>query len=781
MPYNIDNSISNEPYYVVHKAESDKAKPRPIVKHRNKKSIGINSSLLHPYIPLGDLNTLMELKLSRKAARKKRRGRGYHHASNVGGNAKSDETKQSIKSSTSTDKLVNDSDNMDLSEDFVLFEPVKGKDLERLSQDFVRARGGSKQIVKSKLGYASLRQAIAESEARKKSSKMGRDLGFEPHPPLQRAIHGSTIALREAKLNGMNRAKKNAANDNDPSAIGWAYKHLKEAKTRTKLPKFLSKKFLTEENKELQRLDEIMEEEMNKLKVLFGHKASSSPAQNSSGKKHQAKFAANVVGGSNSNYNNKKGSKGNKKKTPKNFMQHLKHEIHDHKKDIHSMFAHPEDLNHNIHLPKIPEPEKAFSDIDESEEIDIDKYIADVTKINHNPNAVDNHQENISDADLIRKRQADDKEKELFSLLFASDPGHPLYEKLMSALDASNWAAEAKANIMTTNDESAKQIGQGKLSKNNPNNFDLFPKGHVPSYVGYVSKNLPNTEQTLHAAVDSCNMDDFWVQSALLSGQTSSGRSFNINNEIPDPVVLSDRDLYIQKLKERNKVKDIQENGENDDNMFDSKKKPQDPIFDGVIRPGKSLNPAYNLLKTNRDMVIKQNELYENLNTTIEEMNFSRADALQRRFFTFKGDDRDNNRKHMFHTDIEMMRLGEKVLQLEQEAHNINHGKWYQYLTAKTKGIHGSHLTIQEKKLLFALRSVVEDGNELTEDLFLNVLENVITLEDHAVFPLQNLIEYVRTDILDMELNTYWQWMKKNKIPTTKRLDEKLKEEGLLS
>ena len=41
---------------------------------------------------------------------------------------------------------------------------------------------------------------------------------------------------------------------------------------------------------------------------------------------------------------------------------------------------------------------------------------------------------------------------------------------------------------------------------------------------------------------------------------------------------------HIQKLKERNKVKDIQENGENDDtNMFDSKKKPQDPIFDGVI------------------------------------------------------------------------------------------------------------------------------------------------------------------------------------------------------
>ena len=44
---------------------------------------------------------------------------------------------------------------------------------------------------------------------------------------------------------------------------------------------------------------------MNKLKVLFGHKASSSPAQNSSGKKHQAKFAANALGGE-ENYNNKR-------------------------------------------------------------------------------------------------------------------------------------------------------------------------------------------------------------------------------------------------------------------------------------------------------------------------------------------------------------------------------------------------------------------------------------------------------------------------------------------
>ena len=32
------------------------------------------------------------------------------------------------------------------------------------------------------------------------------------------------------------QAKKNAANDNDPSAIGWAYKHLNEAKTKAGRP-----------------------------------------------------------------------------------------------------------------------------------------------------------------------------------------------------------------------------------------------------------------------------------------------------------------------------------------------------------------------------------------------------------------------------------------------------------------------------------------------------------------------------------------------------------------
>ena len=127
-----------------------------------------------------------------------------------------------------------------------------------------------------------------------------------------------------------------------------------------------------------------------------------------------------------------------------------------------------------------------------------------------------------------------------------------------------------------------------------------------------------------------------------------------------------------------------------------------------------------------------------------------------------------------------MMRLGDEVIRLEQAAHNLENGKWFQKVTMKTKGMNGSHLTLQEKKLLFALHSIVEDGNDLTPDLFFSILEQLMTREDLAVFPLQNLIDYIREEVLDIELKTYWEWLQKQNIPIPKRIEEKLAEEGLI-
>ena len=84
------------------------------------------------------------------------------------------------------------------------------------------------------------------------------------------------------------------------------------------------------------------------------------------------------------------------------------------------------------------------------------------------------------------------------------------------------------------------------------------------------------------------------------------------------------------------------------------------------------------------------------------------------------------------------------------------------------------------KKLLFALHSIVEDGNDLTPDLFFSILEQLMTREDLAVFPLQNLIDYIREEVLDIELKTYWEWLQKQNIPVPKRIEEKLAEEGLI-
>ena len=55
-----------------------------------------------------------------------------------------------------------------------------------------------------------------------------------------------------------------------------------------------------------------------------------------------------------------------------------------------------------------------------------------------------------------------------------------------------------------------------------------------------------------------------------------------------------------------------------------------------------------------------------------------------------------------------------------------------------------------------------------------------MTREDFAVFPLQNLVEYIREEVLDIELKTYWEWLQKQNIPVPKRIEEKLAEEGLI-
>ena len=760
MPYNIHKSIVNEPYYAAHKGESDKACPRKIVKHRDNRTWkGINSSLLHPYIPLGNLDTLMELQLSRQRARKKKRSRRYGSSASQVKNGsdwtRRDESNEVAARESRKEQVGQES----VDEDFVLFEGVKGSDLEDLSRDFVRARGGSKQTIKSKLGYSSLRQAILASEDRKVQTKLGRSLGFVPHPPIKRAIHGSSIAEREAQQQGLNRrGHKNADSGSGASAIDWAKRHLKSAKTKVPLPKVLNKVFVKAENKEIQRLEAIMEAEFEKLSALLGRDAKNS-------KINQNVLGMTLAGGANTNDNNKHYA-----------LQHFKEEVHNHKKELHSMLT----LSSAFDLPKIPKPEKAFSEIDENEEVDIDKcieqYADQDVELKNTTVAPQNETEKSVDGESSENVN-------FASNLFACDPQHPLHDKLMNALDASNWALETREKIIVRNNIKANRIGQAKKLKSNPNNFDLFPKGHVPTYVGYVSKGMPNTEQTLHAAVDACNGEDFWEQSALMGGRNSSGRSFDINKEIPDPKVLSDREILIEKLRTKDRQK---RNGDTNNTSTDDEiigvgtTKTEDPIFQGILRPGKTLNPAYNLLQTNRDTVRKQNEMFENLELTIKEMDYTRPDVSRRRFFAFKGDDSDTTRRRTFTNDMAMMRLGDEVIRLEQAAHNLENGKWFQKVTMKTKGMNGSHLTLQEKKLLFALHSIVEDGNDLTPDLFFSILEQLMTREDLAVFPLQNLIDYIREEVLDIELKTYWEWLQKQNIPIPKRIEEKLAEEGLI-
>ena len=69
---------------------------------------------------------MLELKLSRKTARKKRRGRGYHYSNSTkkAGNSRNINNKQSIKPASSADKFINENGD-NLEENYVQgFKPI---------------------------------------------------------------------------------------------------------------------------------------------------------------------------------------------------------------------------------------------------------------------------------------------------------------------------------------------------------------------------------------------------------------------------------------------------------------------------------------------------------------------------------------------------------------------------------------------------------------------------------------------------------------------------------
>lgn len=612
----------------------------------------------------------------------------------------------------------------------VSFNPVTEDSMSNMRQKYQSTRGGNINVIKSKSGYCHLRKAIRESETRKRNMMMGIESELVPHPPIEHAAYGSELAMREAMATV---SKKKEAKTEDKSAAGWAKRHLQKSKHKLSLPKSLKRKFdKTDDDFKKESNTEETTEVLVDPFSFEGLQRESKRVEDERRERRRQKT---------------RGASG-----PGSVVVLSKRS----RSPFRSGFK---------------EPTKAFSDIgDTDDELDIDDMLG--------KDFMDQHRGKEGDDDFgqnepINFYNCDEetlKQNEHFNAtpamknieeIFASHPDHHLHERLMEALDASNWAQttfKAVAKFATQEDAhpGLQQRKAGAAKKKDP----------LPAYVRHGIRHAPNTDAAIKLVMEGCHSNNFWVECEAYSGGIGSGRSFRAEDVIPDPPKEKEPTTEKEGRKSQNTL---------DTEMFFQGKKLSKAKVDNFLAEDEKLSPAFNLLKTLYETTDTQNKLTGSLQTKLRDMDFLRADKARRRQYAFPGTDGVRQMKRDFHKDIEMMRIGTEMLRLAQTKHNIENAKWYEDITVKTRGgLNASSLTLPEKKLLTSLRHVVENGFELTEPMFLDILVKAITPSDHSSLPLQRLIKFIRLNVLKMPSETYKMWLLANKLPLPNGFEEEL-------
>lgn len=608
-------------------------------------------------------------------------------------------------------------------EDFV---PVTNQALSDLQLQFHRARGGTNNTIKSQKCYHHLRQAILKAEERRESTRKGQPIHYAPHPPLERAKYGSELAVRASKQTVGKYVKEET--EEDKSATGWCMRHLEKSKVKVPLPKVLNKVFTKAEMK--QRAED------NGREKNSSQHTQHSQAISKIHHIHTSPTRAEKVA--------------SKKSLGDTSSALLKHTDTNVTIDSSGAFG----------LSTIQEPTKAFSDIDEDEDADIDTMLQAVAQCKED--VVDTEDGEFNSKIRFYNRKLPPEQNAKAGLtpiehIFASHPHHHLHRKLMEALDASNWAEDEKDRKVEENRQATFGSKQGEATKR---------QAEVPAYVGYVSRQAPNAEQALNLAIDSTRSGNFWAESALKSGENRSRTVFRINEIIPDPG-----------MKKKVNQSSIPSKDDIFESLLPNKGLNQDKTKNTSVFPeNQKLSPAFNLLKCLFELAENQNKMTNDLILRIHDLDHQRADLSRRRFFSFPGTDDIENEKRQFHTDMGMMRVGIEVLRLAQASHNIEHANWYKELSLKTHGANAPNITLAEKKLLLALRHVVKAGYGLNEQLFLDIMLETCSKDDYASLPFQRLVAFIRDDIIGMPIENHQAWLLKHKIPYPSHFEEHLRE-----
>lgn len=113
--------------------------------------------------------------------------------------------------------------------------------------------------------------------------------------------------------------------------------------------------------------------------------------------------------------------------------------------------------------------------------------------------------------------------------------------------------------------------------------------------------------------------------------------------------------------------------------------------------------------------------------------------------------------------DLELMRLNAEEMSIEERIKNIENNIWYIELIDKAQEISPELLT-PIKRFLLCIQQIVENGVKFTASLFYYIQLYILNDEDRKCNELIGLLEYVRKNILELDIKEYAAFLDKHHL-----------------
>lgn len=113
--------------------------------------------------------------------------------------------------------------------------------------------------------------------------------------------------------------------------------------------------------------------------------------------------------------------------------------------------------------------------------------------------------------------------------------------------------------------------------------------------------------------------------------------------------------------------------------------------------------------------------------------------------------------------DLELMRLNAEEMSIEERIKNIENNIWYIELIDKAQEISPELLT-PIKRFLLCIQQIVENGVKFTASLFYYIQLYILNDEDRKCNELISLLEYVRKNILELDIKEYAAFLDKHHL-----------------